>query len=663
MQEPFVKASRKLLGEYGCIPLMAVEKLKEKAAWQLYAGANDVKPNDANQISQYIDEYNKKLKYADDDEKEFIHVEDFIPNEYIELYKQSLEYQGIVINLKCHACGYMIFNGDIRKEIGLISAISETTGKRTLVACIEGGYLDEFGYVKEDFLIVDSVSLTHELFESIGKTVPSFDELREMVSNDKLTWEIYEKGITCCINQYEKESTSNKAKRYKLTNLAESSAFIAGIRPGFKSLINTFINREDYTTGEKLIDDLLTDSSHFMLYQESIMKVLSFLGIPMGDTYGVIKAISKKKLKGEKKEKLQNTLKANWKKQFGNLDNFYNVWNVIEDSAAYAFNAPHALSMGGDSAYLAWFKSHYTAKFYEVAINHYQDKNNKDKIDSLVKEAMKFYGYKLGYYQFGKDNRRVTIDEKEKFIYPNISSIKGFGDNVANILYELGLKTYTDFMTVITECASNSINKTNIDKLVKIDYFKQFGDINTLLKIIEYYELFNGTKEISKKKIAENNLDISLISKYGNETEKKYTKLQAKELLEELITLIPYEKISLKQILDNQKDVLGIVTAYDKSVNERLYYISNLEIKKSIVNISIYEIFSGKTRQVKMWTTSYNKKPFKEKDVLYIISTPKKNKREPNGQTDEKTGKRIYVDIPNKFEYWLEKYIIKQEIE
>ena len=55
-QEPFVKAARKLLGEHGCYPLMAIEKLKEKAAWQLYAGANEVKPEDANQISKYLDE-------------------------------------------------------------------------------------------------------------------------------------------------------------------------------------------------------------------------------------------------------------------------------------------------------------------------------------------------------------------------------------------------------------------------------------------------------------------------------------------------------------------------------------------------------------------------------------------------------------------------------
>lgn len=296
-QEPFVKTTKKLLGEHGCYPLMAIEKLKEKAAWQLYAGANDVRPEDANQISKYLDGYNKALKYADDDEKEDIHVEDYIPEEYIELFKQSNEYQGITINLKVHACGHLIFDGDIRREVGLISAVSETTGKRTVCAAIEGGFLDEFGYVKEDFLIVDSVYLTYKFFHSIGMEVPTFDELRKMIDGDKDTWDIYAKGITCCVNQCEKEATTNRVKKYKPKNLAELSSFIAAIRPGFASLLNTFLNREPYTTGEEKIDFLLDDTAHFMIYQESIMKVLSYLKLAMGETYGVIKSISKKKLK------------------------------------------------------------------------------------------------------------------------------------------------------------------------------------------------------------------------------------------------------------------------------------------------------------------------------------------------------------------------------
>ena len=662
-QEPFVKAAKKLLGEHGCYPLMAIEKLKEKAAWQLYAGANDVRPEDANQISKYLDEYNKALKYADDDEKEDIHVEDYIPEEYIELFKQSNEYQGITINLKVHACGHFIFDGDIRREVGLISAVSETTGKRTICAAIEGGFLDEFGYVKEDFLIVDSVYLTYKFFHSIGMEVPTFDELRKMIDGDKATWDIYAKGITCCVNQCEKEATTNRVKKYKPQNLAELSNFIAAIRPGFASLLNTFLNREPYTTGETKIDSLLDDTSHFMIYQESIMKVLSFLKLAMGETYGVIKSISKKKLKGEKKKNLLSELNIAWLDEFNNTDNFNNVWNVIEDSARYAFNSPHAYSMGGDSAYQAWFKAHHTATFYEVAINHYQEKNKKDKIDALVKEAIKFYGYKLGNYEFGADNRTVTINEEKKLIYPNLSSIKGFGEGVSQTLYELGQKEYKDFVEVLSTLFANSINKTIVDKLIKIDYFKKYGDINTLLAITKYYDVLYGAKTISKDKAEKNGLPFELLSKYGNETAKQFNKIDSVGLLNELIGEIPYRELTLKEKLDNQREVLGIVTDYDPNADKRLYYISELDVKKSVVNIGLYEIYSGKTREVKMWTSQYNKNPFGLGNILYIISLDKKHKKEPTGEIDEVTGKKVYREVPDKFEYWIGRFIVKDEIE
>lgn len=662
-QEPFVKASRKLLGEYGCYPLMAIEKLKEKAAWQLYAGANDVKPEDANKISKYLDEYNKALKYADDEEKENINVEDYIPSEYINLFRQSNEYQGITINLKVHACGHFIFDGDIRREVGLISAVSETTGKRTICAAIEGGYLDEFGYVKEDFLIVDSVYLTYKFFHAIGMEVPTFDELRHMIDGDKKTWDIYEKGITCCINQCEKEATTNRVKKYKPKNLAELSSFIAAIRPGFASLLNTFLNREPYTTGEKKIDELLSDTAHFMIYQESIMKVLSFLHLKMGETYGVIKSISKKKLKGEKKEHLLTELNHSWAEEFNNTNNFKNVWNVIEDSSRYAFNSPHAYSMGGDSAYQAWFKAHHTKTFYEEAIRHYQLKNKKDKIDALVKEAIKFWGYKLGDYEFGTDNRKVNINEENKIIYPNLSSIKGFGEGVAETLYRLGNEKYNTFIDVITALLSNSISKTIVDKLIRINYFKKYGDINTLLSIMSYYDLLYGIKQISKEKAEKNNISLAVLKEYGHETEKQFNKVDSIGLLNYLISQIPFKELTLKETLDNQREILGIVNIVVPTMNKRIYYVSELDVKKLIVNISLYEIYSGKTRTVKMWTSAYNRDPFSEGSILYITSLEKKNKKEPTGEVNPKTGKKIYKEVPDKFEYWLGKFVVKNDVE
>ena len=493
--------------------------------------------------------------------------------------------------------------------------------------------------------------------------VPTSEELREMIEGDHKTWDIYAKGITCCVNQCEKEATTNRAKKYKPQNLAELSSFIAAIRPGFASLLNTFLNREPYSTGEKKIDELLQDTAHFMIYQESIMKVLSFLQLKMGETYGVIKNISKKKYKAhpEKLKELKERLKDGWQIEIGELNNFNNIWEVIDSSASYAFNSPHAWSMAEDSAYQAWFKAHYTKMFYEVAINHYQEKNKKDKIDALVKEAIKFWGYKLGDYRFGADNRKVTIDEEHKIIYPNLSSIKGFGEGVANSLYDLGQAKYSSFIEVINVLKQNHLNKTVIDKLIKINYFVEFGDANTLLETVKYYELLNGKKQLSKEKAIEYHISSDLLLKYGHETKTLYNQLDSEQLLIESIKNIPYRELSLKEKLDNQRNVLGIVSYANVKVNKRLYYVSDLDVKKSIVNIQLYEIYSGKTQKVKMWTNQYKKNPFDEGDILYLKSVEKKHKKEPTGEINTKTGKKIYKDVPDKFEFWLKNFTIKND--
>ena len=104
-QEPFVRAAKKIVGENGCYPLMAVEKMSEKSAWQLYASVSGVAPIIANQISKYLDSYNETIKHLEtEEEKKDIKVEDYIPKEYISIYNKSKEYQSIIVNLKVHAC-------------------------------------------------------------------------------------------------------------------------------------------------------------------------------------------------------------------------------------------------------------------------------------------------------------------------------------------------------------------------------------------------------------------------------------------------------------------------------------------------------------------------------------------------------------------------------
>ena len=682
-QEPFVKAARELFGEHGCYPLLAVGTLGEKSGFKLYADIKGIEPSVANEITSSIDQYNEAIKQADDEEdKKDIHIEDYITDkEHLKIFNDSKSYQGIIEQAKVHACGFMLFNGnvreqdvigygDIRYEVGLIRCHSESTGKSTIVANIEGGLLDSYGYVKDDFLIVDVVGIIYKLYHSIGREVPTVSELRKMVSGDELTWKMYEIGATCSLNQCEKPSTTKKVMKYKPKNIKELAAFIAGIRPGFKSLINGFLDRIEYSNGEKAIDELLKDCFHYMLYQEAVMKIFSWLGIPMKDSYDTIKKISKKKLKGEALKHVEDTLKEHWSENIGNLDNFEPVYKVIKDSARYSFNAPHALAMANDSLYEAWMKAHHTSKFYEETLNHYQGKGDKNKVNDLLKEAMTFFGYSMASYEYGKDNSKFTIDDKTKTIYPNLSSVKGIGEKAVLDMVEISKQGIDNFVDIYRSIKGTSINASVFEKLVKIGYFKKFGSVKKLLSIMKIYDDWKGSngegrKTISKANISELGLDgINIrqyatdITKSGKVSDKQFTNVDWLGIVRELADKVPDEEYGVLQLVKFQYEVLNYVDYVDESIDWRYVVITDLNTSYS-PKFNAYSINNGKVVEMKVHKNkprfdkevenSFNEIPFEDGDILYI----KKVKKQPKKQkvNDE------WVVIPDVFEWWIKDYI------
>lgn len=681
-QEPFLLASRELLGEEGCYPLLAVGKLGEKSGFKLYADIKGIEPSIANEITSGIDKYNEAIKQADDEEdKKNIKIEDYIENKYIEVFNDSKPYQGIIEQSKVHACGHLIFNGDInnedvvgygdiRYEIGLIRCHSETTGKSVLVACVEGGLLDYYGYVKDDFLIVDVVGIIYKLYKSINKEVPTVTELRRMVENDIQTWNMYEIGATCCLNQCEKPSTTKKVMKFKPRTIKELAAFIAGIRPGFKSLINGFLDRIEYTNGEQAIDTLLEECFHYMLYQEAVMKIFSYLGIEMKDSYDTIKKISKKKLKGEALKHVEDTLREHWLQNIGNLNNFDPVYKVIKDSARYSFNAPHALAMANDSLYEAWMKSHHTSKFYEVTLNHYQDKGDKNKVSALIKEAMNIFGYTMGTYEYGKDNSKFNVDDKTKIIYPNLSSVKGIGEKAVSNMMGIYKRGTDDFIDIYRSIKGTNVNSTVFKNLVKIGYFKKYGSIKKLLESIEIYDRWKGSngegrKTISKSNIFNCGLDGINIYKYatditksGKVSDKQFTEVDWVGIVKELVSKLDDEEYGICQLVKFQYEVLNYVDYIDHTVEWKYVVVTDLNTTYS-PKFNAYSINNGKTVEMKVHKTinrrdkdivlSFNEVPFEDGDVLYIREVKKQPKKVKEGDD--------WVVVPDTFEWWIKDYV------
>lgn len=362
-QEIFAAAQEQLMGKDHVAPMIAYGTQKPKSAFRMYARAKNLPMDIQTKVSKQIEAYERAVQNADDeDEKESIFIEDYVDAEYMEYVAASEPYRGIVVSKSQAPCGYLLYDGDIESEIGIIRVFGKSSKKVSYCTVIDGYTADAFGYIKNDVLQIICAAINATASAKAGIPFLSAEELIARTKNDPATWNIFAKGYTMGVNQCQGAKTIEKLMQYKPRSLQDMSAFVAAIRPGFKSMINKFLAREKFSYGVPAFDDQLhndSSGSSWLLYQEDVMKCLGAAGFPLEETYPIIKAISKKKVKvieaaherfipgfiayqqehGEKSED-----KAR--------ENAEMVWQVLYNSSQYSFNC-----LSGDTKFVKWLPS------------------------------------------------------------------------------------------------------------------------------------------------------------------------------------------------------------------------------------------------------------------------------------------------------------------
>lgn len=608
-RQPFIKAQRELVGELGTYDLLALGTLKTKAAWKMYARANGIDPQVANKVSYQISDYEQAKKHADNPDD--VNIEDFIAPEFKDLFEGCKRYLGIYDNRKAHPCGCLAYSGDAEADIGVILCKSEATGNEVLTALIESDTIDEFGYLKQDYLIVDSIGLTYDIYKEIGIEPYTVNQLLDKIKTDDATWDIYRDGFTQCVNQCEQPKSTQKVMRYKPKNISELTQFIAGIRPGFQSMYHLFESRQHFEYGIKALDDLIQDeyrTSSFIIYQEDLMKVLEFAGFPMAETYTIIKAISKKKdyIIKEAKPKfifgfakaIMDTGETDDKNRANDLAE--KVWHIVEDNASYSFNSAHAYCMAIDSITIAYLKAHYPLEFYKCVLQRFSNKGEKDKVSLIKQEAIK-RGIAIKEIKFGDDNRQFNIDHENNAIVQNMASIKNMPKVTPQALYELGqsgINTRTQLYQALI--GDPRINAKAIDILFKLDYFSAFAHPNRLLTEFEIYNKYIDSKVISKKNLTEEQIDL-LRDIGAKETTTQFRNFDNIGLIKALIKAKSIPKTSIYQRIKWQIEFLGYSTINDPSIDLSYWMVVDVESGPyERKDATLYSICYGVTRQYRL---------------------------------------------------------------
>ena len=659
--EAFEEAQREVLGESHVFPMIAYGTLQKKAAFKLCAKVNEIDFKIANEVSEQIGEYEKALKDADGEE---INIEDYIDKEYLQYIEMSENFENIVSDKKKAPSAYLLYQGDIRREIGLIKCKSSSTKKEYIVCCMDGATAENFKFLKNDLLIVNSILLINKVFERIGIPIFDVNTLLEKTKNNKKVWDIYANGYCIGVNQVEQDASKSKAEKYKPSSIAELSAFVAACRPGFKSMYKKFENRENFSWGIKSLDNLIRTEQlpvSFLFFQEQVMSVLNYAGFPMDECYGIIKAIAKKH--PEKVKPLKSKFIKGFKDKLIEVDNLSEkeaqensekVWQIINDNCSYSFNSSHAYCMAVDSLYQAWQKAEYPYEFYEVLLQYFSDKGRKDKVALLKNEMKVAFGISEGKYKFREDNRKFKLDKKNKCIYPSLSSIKGLNNTVANSLYSLRNNEYPSFYELLVDLKKTKIVSTKVSQkleaLIKINYFSEFGDINELLKKSEVFFKLYGRKSINKNNLEEYELPEYLIEKYSTQTEKTYKDIDCESVIKAMFEHhIEFEKCKFSKRLEYEYSYLGYINSTSNKIPKDYYFVES--IQNNLVNlVNLQDGSKLKIKYRRGWKSFFSEHPFKEYDIIHITDIHEENKKQVLKDEDgkpilTKTGKKRFIEI------------------
>lgn len=630
--------------------MVAYGTMKSSGAWKMYAKASDVPYEISDAISKQIARYEKALKHADDDEeKAEITIDKYIDARYLDIYKRSEQYLSTIVSWSIAPSAYLLYSGNIEEEIGLIRI------KDNLCCLMDGHWAEDNRFLKNDLLKVVVVDLISQVFNEIGIPRLTVNELLAACPSDDVVWNVYAKSCTMGINQVEQAGTSSRVAKYAPKIIAELCAFVAAIRPGFKSMYKTFEKRQRFSYNIESFDKLITTPfmpDSFVLYQEHVMRVMNYAGFPMAECYAAIKNIAKKRV--EKVLKLKDTFIDGFSAVLREQEHMDDktardtsliVWKIIEDNSGYSFNASHAYCVALDSLYCAYLKSHYPVQFYGVYMRLMTESGKKEKVNAAQAEAQSYYKIKFPPYRFGQDNSIISIDVENNAIYMALKAIKGFNKAAGVTLAEAGRRQYNYFCDLICDIRPKPYSITeNVSKmLVKIDYFTMFGnqrELNTIINLCVDFD-YGERRSLKRSKIPDEWLEIvekysTNIGKNGNVL-KTYTIKDCRAILRELEKMVRaanLEELDLKVRLQNQNEVLGYIsTVTHIEADRRLLVVLDvnpLYNKETGIAwgyaISTQSIGSGKHGRMTIRAEDYNQVPVQKNAIIYADNVYKNKK-------------------------------------
>ncbi|MGY8919666.1 MAG: DNA polymerase III subunit alpha [Flavobacteriales bacterium] len=392
-----------------------------------------------------------------------------------ETITQARILEGSVRNVGTHACGVIITPDDITNFVPVATA----KDSNLYVTQFDNSVVEQAGLLKMDFLGLKTLSL----IKSTVKIVKAKHSLTLDPDNfpldDEKTFELFQKGETVGVFQYESAGMQKHLKDLKPTVFDDLIAMNALYRPGPMEYIPSFINRKhgdekiDYDLPE--MEEYLKETYGITVYQEQVMLLSQKLAdFTKGEADVLRKAMGKKQKSVLDKMKPKFLSQASSKGL--NIDKLEKIWKDWEAFASYAFNKSHSTCYAWIAYQTAYLKANYPAEYMAAVLSN--NMNDIKSITFFMEECKRMKLNVLGpdvnesYYKF-------SVNQKNEIRF-GMGAVKGVGANaVATIVTnrkEDG--NYNSIFDLAKRIDLRAANKKAFDNLAASGAFDCFSNVH-----------------------------------------------------------------------------------------------------------------------------------------------------------------------------------------
>ncbi|MCC8364583.1 DNA polymerase III subunit alpha [Lysobacter sp. A6] len=368
--------------------------------------------------------------------------------------------------------------------------------------------VESIGLVKFDFLGLRTLTIIDWAVKAINARRSVLREspldITALELNDKKTYELFARGDTVAVFQFESRGMRELLKRAKPDTFEDIIALAALFRPGplGSGMDRDWVDRKhgnaEVTYPHPLLEPVLSPTYGVIVYQEQVMQIAQVLaGYSLGGADLLRRAMGKKKPEEMAKERV--------KFETGAAENGVDakiaspIFDLMEKFAEYGFNKSHSAAYALVAYQTAWLKVHYPAEFMAAVLS--SDMDNTDKVVGFLDEARA-----LDLLVLPPDvNASVYMFEAKdpKTIRYGLGAVKGVGRGACEAIAEERARggPFADLLDFLKRVDSSKLNRRALEALVNAGALDALGR-NRASLMLQLPEVLKATEQLAREREA-----------------------------------------------------------------------------------------------------------------------------------------------------------------